>query len=46
MESMKMELTLRAPRAGTVASVHCGTGDMVERDQCIVMIEAWKEEAA
>lgn len=46
MESMKMELVLRAQRAGVIASVHCVAGDMVERDQCVVMIEARVEDEA
>jgi len=44
MESMKMELVLRAQTTGTVASVHCAAGDMIERDQPVVIIAA--EEAA
>jgi biotin carboxyl carrier protein len=30
MESMKMELTLSAPKAGRVAELRCAEGDLVE----------------
>ena len=36
MESMKMEMTLSAPRAGTVAAVECAEGDLVAVDQLLV----------
>ncbi|MFN3842249.1 MAG: acetyl/propionyl/methylcrotonyl-CoA carboxylase subunit alpha [Rehaibacterium terrae] len=39
MEAMKMELTLRAPRAGTVAEVRAAAGDFVEGDAALVMLE-------
>ncbi|HET9628654.1 MAG TPA: biotin carboxylase N-terminal domain-containing protein [Novosphingobium sp.] len=38
-ESMKMELTIAAPCAGTVKAVHCGAGDMIERNVLVVEIE-------
>jgi 3-methylcrotonyl-CoA carboxylase alpha subunit len=36
MEAMKMELTLRAPRAGKLESVHAAAGDFVEADVVLV----------
>ena len=39
MEAMKMELTLRAPRAGKLESVHAGAGDFVEADAVLVKFE-------
>lgn len=30
LEAMKMELSIRAPRAGTVAAIHCHEGDLVQ----------------
>jgi 3-methylcrotonyl-CoA carboxylase alpha subunit len=36
MEAMKMELTLRAPRAGRLESVHASAGDFVEADAVLV----------
>ena len=36
MEAMKMELTLRAPRAGKLESVHACAGDFVEADAVLV----------
>jgi len=39
MESMKMELTLAAPRAGTVASIGGRTGDLVEMGAVLVRLE-------
>jgi 3-methylcrotonyl-CoA carboxylase alpha subunit len=36
MEAMKMELTLRAPRAGTVETLACAEGDFVEADAVLV----------
>lgn len=38
-ESMKMELTIAAPCAGTVKAVHCREGDMIERNVLVVEIE-------
>lgn len=46
MESMKMELVLRAPVAGTIGAVGCAAGESVERDQCLFEIIANQEEAA
>ena len=39
MESMKMELTLEAPRAGRVQSVHCKAGQMVQMGAVLVELE-------
>jgi 3-methylcrotonyl-CoA carboxylase alpha subunit len=36
MEAMKMELALKAPRAGTIASVSAAQGDFVEADAVLV----------
>ncbi|MBN8481965.1 MAG: ATP-grasp domain-containing protein [Xanthomonadales bacterium] len=36
MEAMKMELTLRAPRAGTLEAVQAAAGDFVEADAVLV----------
>ena len=30
LEAMKMELPIKAPRAGVVKAVHCGKGDLVQ----------------
>jgi len=38
-ESMKMELTIASPCDGTVKSVLCGPGDMIERNALVVEIE-------
>jgi 3-methylcrotonyl-CoA carboxylase alpha subunit len=38
MEAMKMELTLRAPRAGTIDSVQAAAGDFVEADAVLVRL--------
>ena len=40
MEAMKMELTLRAPRAGRVEAVQATTGDFVEADAVLVKLES------
>jgi 3-methylcrotonyl-CoA carboxylase alpha subunit len=40
MEAMKMELTLRAPRAGRVENVQAANGDFVEADAVLVKLEA------
>ncbi|NCT66018.1 MAG: ATP-grasp domain-containing protein [Rhodanobacteraceae bacterium] len=41
MEAMKMELSLKAPRAGTVDSVQAAAGDFVEADAVLVrLVEA------
>lgn len=39
MVSMKMEMTLAAPRAGRVASVACATGQMVEMHAVLAVLE-------
>jgi 3-methylcrotonyl-CoA carboxylase alpha subunit len=39
MEAMKMELTLRAPRAGVIASLQAQTGDFVEADAVLIKLE-------
>ena len=39
MEAMKMELTIRAEIAGTVAQVHAEAGSLVEADTVLVEIE-------
>ena len=38
-ESMKMELLIEAPCRGTVKSVNCASGDMVERHQILIDVE-------
>jgi 3-methylcrotonyl-CoA carboxylase alpha subunit len=38
MEAMKMELTLKAPRAGTVAEVQAAPGDFVDADAVLVRL--------
>ncbi len=38
MEAMKMELTLRAPRAGTISAVQAKPGDFVEADAVLVRL--------
>jgi 3-methylcrotonyl-CoA carboxylase alpha subunit len=40
MEAMKMEITLRAPRAGTIAAVQAAAGDFVEADAVLIRLEA------
>ena len=39
MEAMKMELSLRAPRAGLVAAVRAAVGEFVEADALLVALE-------
>ncbi|HET9485447.1 MAG TPA: acetyl/propionyl/methylcrotonyl-CoA carboxylase subunit alpha [Xanthomonadales bacterium] len=39
MEAMKMELTLRAPRAGTICAVQATAGDFVEADAVLVRLD-------
>jgi 3-methylcrotonyl-CoA carboxylase alpha subunit len=36
MEAMKMELSLKAPRAATIATINVSTGDFVEADAVLV----------
>ena len=38
MEAMKMELSLKAPRAGVVAEVRVAAGDFVEADATLVLL--------
>jgi 3-methylcrotonyl-CoA carboxylase alpha subunit len=40
MEAMKMELSLRAPRAGIVAAVQVQAGDFVDADAVLLRLEA------
>ncbi|HEY6894905.1 MAG TPA: biotin/lipoyl-containing protein, partial [Rhodanobacteraceae bacterium] len=40
MEAMKMELTLRAPRAGRIDAVQAAAGDFVEADAVLVRLAA------
>ena len=40
MEAMKMELGLKAPRAGTIAEVRVAEGDFVDGDALLIMLEA------
>jgi 3-methylcrotonyl-CoA carboxylase alpha subunit len=40
MEAMKMELTLRAPRAGRIDAVQAAAGDFVEADAVLVKLAA------
>ncbi len=39
MEAMKMEITLRAPRAGTIAAVQASAGEFVEADAVLIRLE-------
>ena len=39
MESMKMETTLAAPRAGTVSAVKCHAGQSVEVGELLVVVD-------
>ncbi len=39
MEAMKMELSLKAPRAGSIEAVQAGAGDFVEADAVLVRLE-------
>ena len=40
MEAMKMELSLRAPRAGKVAAIQAAAGDFVDADAVLLRLEA------
>lgn len=42
MEAMKMELTLRAPRAGTIQSVNASAGEFVEADAVLLAFDPQK----
>jgi 3-methylcrotonyl-CoA carboxylase alpha subunit len=39
MEAMKMEITLRAPRDGTIAAVQVAAGEFVEADAVLIRLE-------
>lgn len=39
LEAMKMELPIRAPRAGTVKAVHCHQGELVQPGVSLVEVE-------
>ena len=39
LEAMKMELSLKAPRDGTVAEVRAAAGEFVEADAVLVLLE-------
>jgi 3-methylcrotonyl-CoA carboxylase alpha subunit len=39
MEAMKMELTLRSPRAGKIEAIQAAAGDFVEADAVLVRLE-------
>jgi 3-methylcrotonyl-CoA carboxylase alpha subunit len=39
MEAMKMELTLRAPRAGKVTEIRASVGEFVEADAVLLLLE-------
>jgi 3-methylcrotonyl-CoA carboxylase alpha subunit len=39
MEAMKMELSLKAPRAATVAEIRAEVGDFVDADAVLVRFE-------
>ncbi len=40
MEAMKMELTLRSPRAGRIEAIQAAAGDFVDADAVLVQLEA------
>lgn len=39
LEAMKMEHSIRAPHAGTVAALYCQEGDMVSEGSVLVALE-------
>lgn len=39
LESMKMEIPVEAPQAGTVKALHVSEGDAVEEGQIILVLE-------
>ena len=39
MEAMKMELSLKAPRAGVIAELRASVGEFVEADAVLVRLE-------
>ena len=46
MEAMKMELALRAPRAGILAEMRATDGEFVEADAVLAVLEPDPDEAA
>jgi 3-methylcrotonyl-CoA carboxylase alpha subunit len=40
LEAMKMEMPIRAPRAGTVRAIHCAEGELVQPDKMLVELES------
>jgi len=40
IEAMKMELSLKAPRDGTIAEVRATAGDFVDADAVLVTLDA------
>jgi 3-methylcrotonyl-CoA carboxylase alpha subunit len=40
VEAMKMEHTIRSPRAGTVLALHCAPGDRVPEGQALLGLSA------
>ncbi len=40
MEAMKMELSLKSPRTGKIASINVNAGDFVEADALLIKLEA------
>ncbi|TAK13920.1 MAG: acetyl-CoA carboxylase biotin carboxyl carrier protein subunit [Acidobacteria bacterium] len=38
LEAMKMEMPIRAPRAGTVTAVNCAEGELVTPDGPVVVL--------
>jgi len=43
IEAMKMELSLKAPQATTIASLHAKAGDFVEADAVLVRFAETKK---
>ena len=39
LEAMKMELPIKAPRAGVVKAVHCAKGDLVQPGVSLLELE-------
>jgi 3-methylcrotonyl-CoA carboxylase alpha subunit len=46
VEAMKMEHTLRAPRAGTVSAIFCTEGEMVAEGLVLAELEDMNDDAA
>lgn len=38
LEAMKMEMPIRAPRAGTITALNCAEGDLVTPDRPVVVL--------